>query len=174
MELLCRGRLQIYSIVNKQITLPRFRATMKDILQNLDTGIYFFLSDAGLAIDWQQLGAVPDWMIFHIDGRSITSNEVYLQTVAQALKSPEYCMYNFDAMLNCLRLLSVYNPGAYRYVIAYDDFNTFHAQDEIQFDTALEIFHYAISSWRERRPDLRLNVILIGSPIELPEFVQIL
>lgn len=74
---------------------------MKDILQNLDTGIYF-LSDVDLAIDWQQLETFHDWMIFHVDGRLITNREIYLQTVAQALKSPDYCMYNFDAMLDCL------------------------------------------------------------------------
>ena len=173
MELLFRGRLPIYSIVKEHVTLPQLRDTMKDILEHLDTGIYF-LSDAGLAIDWQQLEAVPDWMIFHVDGCSITNSEIYLQTVAQALKSPEYCMYNFDAMLDCLRSIPVYRVGANRYVIFYTDFNTFYSHDKQQFDVALEVFQDAVSSWQERRPSLRLNVILIGSPIDLPKFAQIL
>ena len=146
---------------------------MIDILKDLETGVYF-LSDDDLVIDWQQLEAAQDWMIFRLDGRSITNEEGYLQKLSQSLKSPDYCTENFDAMLDCLRTIAVYHSGADRYVIFYTDYHAFRSHNKQQSDLALKIFQYAGLTWQKRRPDLRLNIMLIGQKHELPEFVQML
>lgn len=142
-----------------------------DILKNLDTGLYYF-PNASSVVDWDQLQSVQGWKIFHLEGSTITNQEEYLEKLTQSLEATEDCTYNFDMMLDCLRLIPEYSTSASRYVIAYTNYDTFLSHDKEKFNLALYVFYHAVLTWREKLPNTQLNIILMGQKRELPEYVE--
>jgi RNAse (barnase) inhibitor barstar len=83
---------------------------------------------------------------FHIDGKSITRKEQFLNHVATALHFPKSFGHNWDALEECLLDLESDADG---YVIVYDHIDGLLGTHPDQFETLVEIFRDAVTSWKE-------------------------
>jgi len=83
---------------------------------------------------------------FHIDGKSINRKEQFLNNVATALHFPKSFGHNWDALEECLLELESDADG---FVIFYDHIDGLLTTHPDQFETLVEIFRDAVSSWKE-------------------------
>jgi len=83
---------------------------------------------------------------FHIDGKSITRKEQFLNHVATALHFPKSFGHNWDALEECLLDLESDADG---YVIVYDHIDGLLGTHPDQFETLVEIFRDAVTSLKE-------------------------
>jgi RNAse (barnase) inhibitor barstar len=83
---------------------------------------------------------------FHIDGRSITRKEHFLNRAATALRFPKSFGNNWDALEECLLELESDADG---FLILYDHIDGLLEAHPDQFETAVEIFRDAVASWKE-------------------------
>ncbi len=83
---------------------------------------------------------------FHIDGKTINRKEQFLNNVATALHFPKSFGHNWDAFEESLSELESDADG---YVILYDHIDGLLGTHPDQFETLVEIFRDAVSSWKE-------------------------
>jgi len=83
---------------------------------------------------------------FHIDGKSITRKEQFLNHTATALRFPESFGNNWDALEECLLDLESDADG---YLILYEHIDGLLQEHPDQFETLVEIFRDAVASWKE-------------------------
>ena len=95
---------------------------------------------------------------FHIDGKSITRKEQFLNHTATALRFPKSFGDNWDALEECLLDLESDADG---YLILYDHIDGLLQAHPDQFETLVEIFRDAVASWKE--DGTAFVVLLTGS-----------
>jgi RNAse (barnase) inhibitor barstar len=83
---------------------------------------------------------------FHIDGKSITRKEHFLNRAATALRFPKSFGNNWDALEECLLDLESDADG---FLILYDHIDGLADEHPDQLETAVEIFRDAVASWKE-------------------------
>lgn len=117
---------------------------LETILESNKGGIWFVPTAEvrGIAAAAKKAG----FAYFHIDGKSITRKEQFLNHVATALHFPKSFGHNWDAFEESLLDLESDADG---YVILYEHIDGLLAAHPDQFETLVEIFRDAVTSWKE-------------------------
>jgi RNAse (barnase) inhibitor barstar len=118
---------------------------LESILESNKGGIWFVpaAETRGVAAAAKKAG----FAYFHIDGKSITRKEQFLNNVATALHFPKSFGHNWDSLEECL--MDMESGDADGYVILYEHIDGLLETHPDQFETLVEIFRDAVTSWKE-------------------------
>ena len=117
---------------------------LDSILEANKGGVWFVPGVEARAV--QACAKKAGFAYFHVDGKNITRKEQLLNHVATALHFPKSFGHNWDALEECLVDLDMDSDG---FVILYDHIDGLLAAHPDQFETLVEIFRDAVSSWKE-------------------------
>ena len=105
----------------------------------------------------EQIAAEPGTKVFYLDGKKINGKETFLSKAAEAMQFPTYFGANWDAFDECITDLT-WCP-AERYVIFYDDADTFAQAEPTQYQIALDILNSAKEYWQAKNITLKFLTI---------------
>lgn len=114
------------------------------ILEANKGGIWFVPDGEVRAV--QACAKKAGFAYFHVDGKNIMRKEQFLNAIATALHFPKSFGHNWDALEECLVDLDMEADG---FVIHYDHIDGLLGTHPDQFETLVEIFRDAVSSWKE-------------------------
>jgi RNAse (barnase) inhibitor barstar len=117
---------------------------LEAILESNKGGIWFVPAAEARGVGGAAKAA--GFAYFHIDGKTINRKEHFLNNVATALHFPKSFGHNWDAFEECL---SEIESNADGFVIFYDHIDGLLTTHPDQFETLVEIFRDAVSSWKE-------------------------
>jgi hypothetical protein len=105
--------------------------------------------------------------IYHIKGSRIRTSEEFLNTAREAMDAPEPCTYNWDMFRDCMRSVDLPSAPNPNHIFVYDGIETFAMNNPIDFQIAIQVMIDATGVWRERLPEKRIYVLLIGDKMAL-------
>lgn len=84
--------------------------------------------------------------VFHLEGQSITSQDLYFQEIAKLFQFPNYFGHNWDAVADCLTDLS-WEEGD-RILIVYS--NSQSLRDRNNWEIAMKVWSNTIEFWEQQ------------------------